>query len=69
MYIDLVWWCLGDCKCQNGGTCFHDATLPGGTMCVCPEGFSGILCETCKFSQLSTFILANPFSLRNYLLL
>ncbi|XP_033625617.1 hyalin-like isoform X1 [Asterias rubens] len=35
-----------DCGCQNGGTCVHDATLPGGIMCVCAEGFSGILCAT-----------------------
>ncbi|XP_038069013.1 mucin-17-like isoform X22 [Patiria miniata] len=33
------------CDCENGGTCVHDTIVPGGTRCICPAGFAGILCS------------------------
>ena len=52
LWIVFVLCLASDCGCQNGGTCVHDATLPGGIMCVCAEGFSGILCATRKLDKL-----------------
>ncbi|XP_072051836.1 hyalin-like [Amphiura filiformis] len=34
-----------DCPCENGGTCMKDPWNGGGNYCVCPAGYSGILCE------------------------
>ncbi|XP_061169132.1 sushi, nidogen and EGF-like domain-containing protein 1 [Saccostrea echinata] len=28
-------------RCQNGGTCIY-----GASSCRCPEGYTGVLCET-----------------------
>ncbi|XP_022107711.1 uncharacterized protein LOC110988484 isoform X2 [Acanthaster planci] len=32
------------CPCKNGGSCVREALLDG-TQCICPEGFTGILCQ------------------------
>ena len=32
--------------CSNGGTCIN--LLKGGFVCVCPAGYSGILCQNSK---------------------
>lgn len=31
------------CDCWNGGSCLHRKN--GSTMCLCPQGYSGVLCE------------------------
>jgi hypothetical protein len=38
-----------DCKCKNGGTCIGDEE--SGLMCVCPEGYEGVLCEQAVAAQ------------------
>ncbi len=53
LVIVFVLYSASNCECQNGATCVHDATLPGGTMCVCVAGYTGILCETCKLDNLN----------------